>query len=361
MLMAAVKALKIVKYSVFIELIRLLVALISAILLFGLKFGSDAIAFSYVFGYFVTFCMAIIIYRRVVPLVDETQTEAIPVRKLLKFSLPISLSHGIFYTNERTEVFFLGLFSSSVNVGIYRVAWSLAGLETIIRSSLQEILGPFSAELIFRKEIKQLEVLYKTTAKWAFTGALILFLMYALFGKTILSLLDPTYVTTGLGILIVLGLAQLFNEITGACETILTMSGRSDLALMNTIILFALSITLDLIFIPRYGLMGAGVAGGLTVIAINILQVVELWLLHKIHPFKWSFLKPVIASFVASGIILVLRQFVDTTAFWMDLLYVLIFVTAFVFTLIRQKFDAEDDLVINALKKKLVGLRAVGR
>jgi O-antigen/teichoic acid export membrane protein len=258
------------------------------------------------------------------------------------------------YTNQRTEVFFLGLLPTATPVGLYNIAWSLAGTETMFVSSVNAIISPFTSDLSHRRAIGQLESLYKTTAKWAFTGALMVFLVFAFSAPTIMKVFDPAYVA-GAGVLIALGLARLVGSATGSAGTVLIMSGRSDLSLMNTIIILATSIGLDWFLIPRYGLAGAALAGALTVILVELLRVVEVWLTLKIHPFMWSFAKPVIAGLVGLAVAYALRAAVGLQSLWIEMVCWAIFSVIYFAIIYLLKLDAGDMLVLSTIRRRIPG------
>ncbi len=355
MLIAATKARKLVKYTAFVVMTQAVSALCLAAASMILKLGTTAIVLSFVISYGIADVLAVIFYLRVIP--RESGPQSFTTGEIMKFALPLTFMKWIQYVNDRTEVFFLGLWSSTLYVGIYRIAWSLAGLETMLRLSLEEILAPFSSDLSHRQEIKQLGSLYKTTAKWSFTGALLLVVAYALFGTPILKVFDPSF-AIGASVLVALGVAQLVNEATGACGTILIMSGRSDLSFLNTVVLFVSSVVLDWLLIPPYGLWGAALAGAATVILINIMRVLQVWSLLKIHPFSWSFLKPIVAGLVAGLAIWGAQQVLPATMAWQHLVYAMLFALIYIAAIVLQKLDADDMLVLHTVGSKVSGLIA---
>lgn len=350
MLLAGTRVLKVMRYSTIVWVIQPLIALVLGLLLVVRGLGPGAAAFAYLISYVCGAALAFFFYLRLIKPVTWHGFD-FPLGKMLRFSIPLSLTEWMHFANERTEIYFLGLLPGAVNISIYKIAWSLAGLEIMLRLSLEQILAPFTSSLSHRKEIKPLEALYKTTTKWGFTGALMIFLIYVLWGREIMGIFDPSLVV-GAGVLIALAFAQLFNEFTGPCNTILMMSGRSDLTLMNTIILFASSIALDWYLIPRYELAGAAFAGMVTVILVNLLRVIELWWTLKIHPFKMSFIKPVIAGVLGASVIFVTRQYGVSGSILLDLLAVSFFCIAYLVVILALKLDPEDLVVLDALKRK---------
>lgn len=352
--MAATRSMKEMRWTAIVGIVQPLIALAAAIILVLIGMGTKGASYAYVASYVMGSALALFYYLRMIPKEDR-KGEPYPLREMLKFSIPLSMTEWMHFANERTEIFFLGLLPGSVGVSMYKIAWSLAGLETLLRLSLEQILGPYSSELSHKSKIIQLGVLYKTTAKWGFTAALMIFLVYMLYGKEIMGIFDPSLASGGV-VLLMLAFAQLFNEFTGACNTILIMSGRSDLTLMNTTILFGSSIALDWLLIPTYGVIGAGIAGGTTVILVNVLRVVEVWWTLHIHPFKLSFIKPVLAGVVAGGFFFLIHTYVYPESLVVDFIAAVLFCGAFLYGVFLLKLDPTDLVVVNAVKKKLLRL-----
>lgn len=354
-LLASTRALNVMKYSTIVGIVQPLTALVLAVPLVASGGGAISAAFAFFISYILGAGLAFYFYRRLIPRPEQKASKQLLI-KMAKFSIPLSLTEWMHYANERTEIIFLGMLPGATAISIYRIAWSLAGLETILRLSLEQILAPFSSRMVHRKEIIELGRLYKATTKWGFTFALMIFLIYVLFSRDILNFFDPALVV-GAGVLIALSFAQLFNEFTGPCNTILIMSGRSDLTLINMIVIFLLTVGFDWLLIPRYGLLGATIVGSISIILLNIARVVEVWWLLRIHPFKLNFYKPVLAGLFAAGIILAAQYLHWTETLLSALVAICIFCALYLAAIVLFKLDADDLVVLDAIKQKVLTLR----
>lgn len=354
--LAATRALKEMKYTTIVSIIQPLFALVVAVVFVKVGMGVNGAVLAYNASFIIGSAFSVFYYFRLIPRNFQKVT-GVPVGPLLKFSLPLSVTEWMHYANERTEVFFLGLLPGAAAISIYKIAWSLAGLETLLRLSLEQILAPFSSDLTHRKEIGQLESLYKATAKWGFSFGLMLFFLFLLFGKELMSLFNLNE-AMGVTVLVILAAAQLFNEFTGACNTILIMSGRSDLTMLNTILLLGINIGLNWWLILKFGLLGAAIAGAAAVVIINTLRVLEVWWTLKVHPIKASFIIPVLIGIAAA----LIAYFVDKNLFQdtiiMKLLSAIIFCVLFLLGSLNFKLDPEDRYVLVAIRNKITKRRA---
>jgi len=358
-LLAATRALKIMKYTTIVGVVQPLLALFLAIPFISLGGGVESAVLAYVLSYIVGAGMSVVYYLRLIPR-ENRDSGPFSLGRMMRFSVPLSLTEWMHFANERTEIFFLGLLPRAVDISIYKIAWSLAGLETMLRLSLEYILAPFSSDLSHRRELTQLGRLYKATTKWGFALALMITLIYVLYAGTILRFFDPE-LAAGTGVLIALSFAQLFNEFTGPCNTILIMSGRSDLSLVNTIVIFVVGVSLDWLLIPRYGLTGAAIAGSVGVVVVNVMRVLEVWFTLKIHPFKLNFLKPITAGLIGAGVVLLARQLGWVGNLFMDAIAILFFCAIYLALIFLFKLDPDDLVVIHALRQKLITMKCSKR
>lgn len=353
--LAATRAYKIMKYTVIVGVLQPLTALAFSALALVFGWGMTGVAFSFVLSFVLGAGLGAYYYLRLIE-AQQKRAEPFPVWSMLKFSLPLSFNEWIHFINERTEIFFLGLLPNAIDIGIYNVAWRIAALEPMFVHSLDQIIAPLASDLSHRKAIKPLESLYKTTAKWDFTFGLAIFVVIWTFSEKIMTLFDPSYASSA-SVLLWLGFAQLVNAGTGPCNTILIMSGRSDLSFMNTVILLAVSIGLDIWLIPRYGLIGAAWAGAAAVILVNFLRVIEVWLTLKIQPFKWGFLKPIAAGVLSVAFVSYLQGHVFPRGFLLDLSSLAILLLGFAVIIYILRLDTEDILVINSIRRGLFRLK----
>ena len=100
--------------------------------------------------------------------------------------------------------------------------------------------------------------------------------------------------------LVILAIAQLINTAFGPVETVITMSGRPALNLLNSILSVGLSLLLGLILIPRFGIVGAALSGGIALTSVNLLRAIQVFLVLRISCYSRKLLKPVFGVGIAT-------------------------------------------------------------
>lgn len=221
-------------------------------------------------------------------------------REILGFSLPLWTSGLLLKFRKNLQVLFLGTLSTVTNVGIYSLVGKLNLFGHIAYSSLVASVKPVLAEMYVQEDWAQMGSLYQTATRWTYMVNLPMFLVMLLFPGEILSLFGTSFVG-GAAALSVLALADLINAGTGICGSIIDMTGYTRLKLLNSCLAIVLAVACNYWLIPIWGVMGAATATLAAQSSINLLRVVEVWILFRLLPYNGSFLKPTAAGLLALG------------------------------------------------------------
>ncbi len=274
-------------------------------------------------------------------------------RKLLSFSAPLLLTNVVAYLNGRTELFVLGIFLTADVVGVFNAAMRLAGLGLIVLTAFNAIFSPVISDLHNRGELERLSTLFKLVTRWMLAAALPIFLVQMLFAPQIMSLFGPEF-ASGAHALQVLSVGQMINIATGGVGVMLIMSGRSQIAFINSVVTVIVALALDFWLVPRYGLMGAAVAGAIVISLVNLVRLGEVWVLMHVHPFSRPFLKPLVAILPGLAVGLVWRQWLPLDSFIYLVLACFAVGGAYLLALLLLGLDRGDRVMIEALRVRLV-------
>ena len=284
-------------YSVDITL-PVLKLLLTVVLVVG-SLGVMGATAGYVIPLAVTVVMLFVFVNHLFPLKRTWQTAKYNFRELFRFSLPVYLSQLVNQFGSRIGTLVLGFFGTASGVGIFTASLRVSSIGMLFYSSLMRIAAPMIADLHSEGKIDQLERMYQATTKWGMSFNLPVFLTTAIFAPLILSIFGQDFVA-GTTALTILAFAALFDASTGVCGTIVTMTGHSKLSLANSLTSLVVSVGLNLLLIPRWGIVGAAAAGALCVILLNVLRLIQVYILLRIQPYNLGFLKPILAALAAA-------------------------------------------------------------
>lgn len=217
------------------------------------------------------------------------------VKEMLVFAVPVWLSGLMVQFQGNIQTLFIGTMNTIAGVGIFSVASQITMVSGEFSSSINTTSKPVIAELHDRNDISQMEHIYQLANKWVVMVQIPIFLFMVIFPKPILSLFGEGY-ADGATALIILAVASFIKVSTGMGGIIIDMAGYTKLKLFNSLIRLALYIVLDYFLIPRWGLIGASMAVLVGEGSVNLLRLVQVYVLFRILPFNMTFMKPLIAT-----------------------------------------------------------------
>lgn len=247
-------------------------------------------------------------------------------------------------------IFIMGVYLDNTQIGIFNVGFRIALLVSFSLAAFHLIFAPVMSGLFAKNDIAMIGRLYKTITKWIFSISLVLLFIIILYSKTLLGIFGDEFIT-GVNILLILSAGEFVNAAVGQAGNLIIVSGRPRLALKNSVAASVLVIILSLILIPPYGATGAAIAVAVSISLINIVRLIELYLLEKMHPFKLSFLKPLIAAMVSGLLIFWFNSSLMINDYLELVLGSLLFIAVFVIINLLLKPDAEDKFIMDRVLK----------
>ena len=346
---------KTTKYLVLIrEYLQPLSNLIMVVFLFLIGLRLFGATLAWVLSFLLGFVSALYFIKRIFPPVAQKYIKPIfESRQLLKFSLPLALGDFMLFLLLRIDILMIGYFRPSSEVGIYRAASQTSLLLLIFITSLNNIFAPLIADIFIKDEKEKMKQLFKTVTRWSFTLTLPLFLVIGIGGKNILHIFGSDF-TAGYLPLVILAAGQLINAGTGGIGYMLVMSGHQYKKLFGDLAIVIINITLNIILIPRWGLVGAAVATGVSIAGVNLIRVAQVYFTLRVHAYSWIYLKitGVGALAVLSG--LAIRNFFQAGHFFLSFM-VTAGVMLLVYALLIWKtcFEEADKMILERIRQKL--------
>ncbi len=349
--------LKEVKYKVLIENLLLpLIKLISIILFFQCGMRLSGVVYANVLSSFVVavFCLVLINHR-----FPQIRKSGYADKKpLLSFSLPILGETILNYIISWIDILILGYFSTSTDVGILGIIYRISIVLVFVQYSFNAIFSPMISELHGTNKLKELEQLFKLQTRWAFSLTLPFLILLIMFPEHIMKIFGDTFVNGALA-LVIISIGRFFDTVVGASGLMIMMIGKPKINTINSLIILVIKIILNIIMIPKYGLIGAAISAALSVALLDILRVCEVYYLLKIHPYNRKLLKPIIAAIGSITVLFLMSHFflIKLIDFFNIILYLTVFFLLYFGFLYCLKLDEEDKFVLNSLFLKVIKVR----
>lgn len=247
-------------------------------------------------------------------------------------------------------VFIMGIYLSNKEIGLYNVGYKIALLVSFSLGAFHLIFAPLMSGLFAKNDKAMIGRLYKTITKWIFAISLVVLSIIILYSHTLLGIFGAEFIL-GVNILLILSVGEFVNAAVGQAGNLIIVSGRPRLALINSIAATVLVIILSLLLIPTYGATGAAIAVAISISLINIVRVIELAFLEKMHPFKISFFKPLFAAVISGLLIFWLNSNLYLNAYLELALGSILFIAMFVIINLLLKLDVEDRFILDRILK----------
>lgn len=261
----------------------LLLVLVS--LSFGFRARGAAAAMVVATG--VALALAITILLRVFPRSEGRAVVATPVKTMLTFSLPASLSGSSRFLVSWTDRFVVGALLPAATLGVYHAAAQLAAILPMLTLGFGAMIAPMIAELAHSNEPKKIGRLFALSTKWAVALSVPPAAVLLLAPRDALQVTFGTSYDQAAPVLVLLTLGQLIAVCGGSLGVLLVMSGkeRSWAALAGGA--FVLNLLLSLVLVRRVGPNGAAAA---TAMALSFLTAAGTWVARRmlgVWPFDW--------------------------------------------------------------------------
>lgn len=259
----------------------------------------------------------------------------------LSYSVPLIIVGVSYMLLHETDRIMLGYFLGTESVGLYNAAARLAYLTAIFVNSFAGIFSPLAAGFHQSGEPEKIRFLLVTTTRWTSILTLPLVGLLVIFPRFFLGWFGPEYKVVAFPLMF-LAFAYLTNAGTGNTGALLKMVDRQNVEVINTAGTAALNIVLNILLIPVYGVMGAAIATGVSIIFIQLVKLIEVKIFLGFTPYELNFLKPILASLVSGSVILVIKNFIDISSLKFTVLFIAIFILCYILLLVLFGIEKEE-------------------
>jgi O-antigen/teichoic acid export membrane protein len=200
-----------------------------------------------------------------------------------------------------------GLMVSSMlkfeSTGIYSISWALTEIIIKPMRALGNIAGPLLADHIEKNNLVQVRDIYRRSSlNMTIIGAGLFLAIWTIL-PYIFQLMPKTEVMQqGKYVVFFLGLAQVWDMMTGINSEIIAYSRYYRFNLYLTLFLGVLNVGANLVFIPLYGLVGSALATCLSIFIYNVAKLVFIQWKYGFHPFSAKII-PAAAFCVAAWLV----------------------------------------------------------
>lgn len=180
-------------------------------------------------------------------------------REWMSVAVPMVFMSTIYILLAKVDVVMLGQIVGAAEAGIYSAAARLSGLVAFGLGAVNSISAPMLAEYYRKGNTDSLERTLSWSAKIATVIAALATLFLLVFGEWVLEQFGQEFIV-GYSALLILLIGACAQALTGSVGYMLVMAGRQSQAAFIIGGGLVINVALNIILIPRYGIVGAAIA-----------------------------------------------------------------------------------------------------
>lgn len=224
-------------------------------------------------------------------------------KNLVLFSWPLALQTGFVLLMSHLDILMIGYFSSSSDVGLYRSVQPLAVIALLLLTSIVFVYLPVATQYYTKNNFKALKIIYSISTKWVVHFSLPVIVILVFFSDDVITIFYGTSYTPAALPLSVLAISAFLRIFVGPNGATIKAINKTRVDLFSSILGVFINGTLNILLIPRYGIIGAAIATTLGFLSFNSAELIVIYIETGINPIISETILPVAATTVLSGLL----------------------------------------------------------
>lgn len=214
----------------------------------------------------------------------DTSPTATTAREFWRFTGPRGVASVAQLVLQRFDIVLVSILIGPAQAAVYTAATRFLVLGQLSSAAIANAAQPRLAELLAVDQRAAAKAVYQSATAWTVLMTWPVYLLCALFADVVLRIFGSAY-SAGRPVIVVLALVMLFATASGMVDVVLNMAGRTYWTMANAVVAVAAMVGLDLILIPRLGILGAAIGWSVALVIQNVLPLLQLLIVLGLHPF----------------------------------------------------------------------------
>ncbi len=254
------------------------------------------------------------------------------LKALLKFSFPLFLNRILNFLFSRADTVIIGILLGPADIAFYEYARKIPESVNMMFESLLDVYYPYQSKLYAGGEYKRVSSLLNHTNRLvAFLGAFGALIAFG-FGTVIYRTLFSERYLPSVPIFWVMMVGLIFTMLDSMLGYSLVGSGASDKPPVINVLRTTISFTTYFLLIPKVGAIGAALAGLISTMAVNPVNVFFLYRRYIVVN-MWDYVKPLLILGTFVGVMRLLDSYGYPLYITVIVLY---FVVSYVFSVFTR-------------------------
>ncbi|WP_420112152.1 lipopolysaccharide biosynthesis protein [Pseudactinotalea sp.] len=243
--------------------------------------------------------------------------DRVGVRQFWRFNGPRAVGAGLETGLQWADVLIVAALTTPAQAGIYAVATRAVRAGEVVDKAMRVAVSPTISGLLARGEVAATSRLHARVVRGMVIVSWPFYLVLAINGPAVLAIFGDEFVV-GWPILSILAIAMMCQTAAGMLQSILLQAGRSSWQMCNKTIALTLSVGLNVLLVPHWGIVGAALTWAIVVLVDNGIAAYQVHRLMRVRLQPSTYLPVALLAVVVVGAgAVVTRQVGGTSLLWL--------------------------------------------
>lgn len=215
-------------------------------------------------------------------------------RRFWAYTAPRGIAAVAQLSLQRLDIVLVAMYLGAAPAAVYTAATRFVVLGQLGSQAVALAVQPKFSELMALGDIETTRRVYRVSTSWVIAVTWPIHVVVAVTAPILLTLFGPGY-GGGRWVVVILAGAMLVATGCGMVTMLLVMAGKTSANLINVVVALVVNLSLNVLLIPRWGVVGAAVAWAVAIIVSNLLPLAQIQRAFGLNPFGK-------ASFVVAGL-----------------------------------------------------------
>ncbi len=304
-----------------------------------------ATAILYFLAFLITMLYAFSIQKPTFQFTIPTNT-----KDILVYTFYIILSGSVANLLLDGDKMILNQYMQIENIAFYSVATYIALVISVPSRAMHQIVYPITAKLMHENKHDELNLLYKKTSiNLQMVGGFVMLCIFVNINQ--LYELVPKEYSGGIAVVFMIGLSKYFDLILGNNNAIIFNTKYYRMVLYLGLMLVVLTVVLNMIFIPIFGIFGSAFA---TLLSITLYSLAKLlFVVKKLH--LYPFTKETLSSMLLTFVLFLVFYFWEFPFYQLISIALKSILVTILYVYLNYKFNISPDInkVIDTIFRKI--------
>lgn len=231
-----------------------------------------------------------------------------------RFCAPRALTAVMQTALLRLDILLVAGMAGPREAAVYTAATRFLVVGQLVNQSVSLAVAPQLAAVLATRNGAEANVLYRMSTAWLILAVWPIYLFCALQSPFIMGIFGRNY-DDGRPVVVLLSLVMLIAIACGLTDVLLNMAGRASWNVYNRGLALGVNVAVDLVLIPRMGILGAAVGWSAAILISNLVPLVQLVRHLQLSPWGSATWRAALVAGVGCGLVpLVARLVLGSSA-----------------------------------------------